>query len=116
LLVLPVIQKDLLLSPTGAQWVINGYPPALAALFASAGGSPTGTGAAVNGKGRNGISATRYDAPAPRPLPCERPHDAAYGPLRHAPPATVASRDPARQPLMLASSAGNPRMSRRTST
>jgi EmrB/QacA subfamily drug resistance transporter len=34
---MPVIQKDLALSPTGAQWVINGYLLALAALFALGG-------------------------------------------------------------------------------
>ena len=34
---LPAIQKDLALSPTGAQWVINGYLLALAALFAFGG-------------------------------------------------------------------------------
>jgi EmrB/QacA subfamily drug resistance transporter len=34
---LPAIQKDLALSPTAAQWVINGYLLALAALFALGG-------------------------------------------------------------------------------
>lgn len=34
---LPAIQKDLALSPTGSQWVINGYLLALAALFALGG-------------------------------------------------------------------------------
>jgi hypothetical protein len=33
-IVMPAIQSDLALSPTGAQWVINGYLLALAALFA----------------------------------------------------------------------------------